>query len=95
MCEMFQRLGLQVLYVVYPHSWGERADLLGEYKEAMKRKALELPISHHIACKVEIDGRLILVDATLDPPLQKIGLPVNLDWDGRSDTILPMTPCGD
>jgi hypothetical protein len=37
----------------------------------------------------------VLVDATLDPPLKKLGLPVNEDWDGFSDTILPMTPCGE
>jgi hypothetical protein len=37
---------------------------------------------------------LVLVDATLDLPLQKACWPVNIDWDGRSDTVLPMTPCG-
>ncbi|MDD5287739.1 MAG: hypothetical protein PHY28_01325 [Dehalococcoidales bacterium] len=95
MCEMFQRLGLTVLFVVYPHRWDERAELLGNYSSKLKRMAQALPVSHHIACKVEIEGRFVLVDATLDLPLVKAGLPVNKAWDGRNDTMLPMTPCGD
>ncbi len=95
LCEMFQRLGLPVLFVVYPHRWGERADLLEQYSQRLKNLALALPVSHHIACKVEIQGRFILVDATLDLPLQKAGLTVNIEWDGINDTLLPMTPCGE
>ena len=95
LCEMFQRLGLSVLYVVYPHRWDEIAEIIGEYSLRLKNMALALPVSRHISCKVEIDNRLVLVDATLDLPLQKAGFPVNADWDGKSDTILPMTPCGE
>jgi hypothetical protein len=92
LANMFQRLGLLVLYAVYPFRWYEDAI---EYPPGLKQLARELPISHHLACRVEIKGRLVLVDATLDPPLKKFGLPVNEDWDGFSDTILPMTPCGE
>jgi hypothetical protein len=95
LCEMFQRLGLSVLYVVYPHWWNERAELLEKYSVKLKNMAQALPISHHIACKVEINKKLVLVDATLDLPLAKADLPVNMDWDGKSDTVLPMTPCGE
>ena len=35
------------------------------------------------------------VDATLDSPLASVDLPVNRCWDGFSDTLLPMTPCGE
>jgi hypothetical protein len=89
---MFQRLGLLVIYAAYPFRWYE--DTI-EYPPDLKRLARELPVSHHLACRVEINGRFILIDATLDPPLKKLGLPVNEDWDGFSDTILPMTPCGE
>ena len=89
---MFQRLGLLVLYAVYPFRWYE--DTI-EYPPGLKQLARELPISHHLACRVEINGRLVLIDATLDPPLKKLGLPVNEDWDGFSDTTLPMNPCGE
>jgi len=54
-----------------------------------------MPLGYHLACKVNIDGNLILVDATLDPALQKIGLPVNEEWDGFNDTLSAINPCGD
>ena len=95
LCEMYRRLGLPVLYVVYPHRWDEIAEIMGEYSLRLKEMALALPVSRHLACKIEIDDRLVLVDATFDLPLQKAGFKVNADWDGISDTILPITPCGD
>ena len=95
LCEMFRRLGLPVLYVVYPHRWNEIAKIMGEYSIRLEEMALALPVSRHLACKVEIDDRLVLVDATLDLPLQKAGFTVNADWDGKSDTMLPVTACGE
>ncbi len=92
---MFQRLGLLVLYAVYPFRWGERAEVLDDYPQQLRELSRELPMSHHLACKVEIDRKLVLVDATLDPPLANAELPVNQKWDGFSDTLLPMTPCGE
>ena len=44
---------------------------------------------------LETDGELVLVDATLDPALKIVGLPVNEEWDGASGTSLPMKPCGE
>jgi hypothetical protein len=93
--EMFHRLGLPVLYVVYPHRWDEIAGIMGEYSIRLKDMALGLPVSRHLACKVAIDDKLVLVDATLDLPLQKAGFQVNAEWDGRSDMMLPVTPCGE
>ncbi|MBN1643999.1 MAG: hypothetical protein JW856_04195 [Dehalococcoidales bacterium] len=93
--EMFQRLGLRVLFVVYPYRWDESAEILKRHSSRLREMARAMPVSHHIACMVEIDGRSVLVDATLDPPLHKAGLPVNVRWDGKSDTILPMIPCGE
>jgi hypothetical protein len=92
---MFQRLGLLVLYAVYPFRWGDRAEVLDDYPQQVRELSRDLPMSHHLACKVEIDGRLVLVDATLDLPLANAELPVNQKWDGFSDTLLPMTPCGE
>ena len=95
LCEMYRRLGLSVLYIVYPHRWDEIAEIIGEYSDRLKDMALALPVSRHIACKVEIDGKLVLVDATLDLSLRKAGFRVNAGWDGKSDTMLPVTPCGE
>jgi len=87
LCNMYQRLGLTVLYAVYPFRWDE---LEIDYPPKLRRLAKAMPPSHHLACKVDIDGRLVLVDATLDPPLERLGLPVNKKWDGKSDTLLPI-----
>jgi hypothetical protein len=87
LCNMYQRLGLTVLYAVYRFRWDE---LEIDYPPKLRRLAKAMPPSHHLACKVDIEGRLVLVDATLDPPLERLGLPVNKEWDGRSDTLLPI-----
>ena len=95
LCEMFQRLGLLVLYVVYPFQWCEWHPEDMDYPPRLLSLSEDMPTSYHIACKVVIDDRLVLVDATLDSPLTKFNLPVNVDWDGFSNTILPVNPCGE
>ncbi len=93
---MFQRLGMLVLYAVYPYRWDEGWDEIAfDYPSHLRKMAEEMPISHHLACRVDIDGELILVDATLDLALEGIGMTVNKEWDGISDTLLPMIPCGE
>ena len=92
LCDMYQRIGLEVLYVIYPFRWDKFAFL---YPPELRRLAKAMPISYHFACKVDIDGKFILVDATLDPALQKVGLPVNKEWDGIRDTLLAVNPCGE
>ena len=92
LCDMYQRIGLEVLYVVYPFRWDEFAFL---YPPKLRRLAKAIPISYHLACKVNIDGKFVLVDATLDSALQKIGMPVNREWDGTRDTLLAVNPCGE
>lgn len=94
LCDMFQRLGLLVLYAVYPFRWGEWDPAEIDYPSSLWKLAQEQPVGHHIACRVEIGGRLVLVDATLDSGLKRSGLPVN-SWDGITDTTLPVNPCGE
>lgn len=92
LCDMYQRLGMPVLYVVYPFRWDE---VEIDYPPQLMSLARELPTSHHLACMVDINGKLILVDATVDPGLKKLGLHVNEEWDGVSNTVLPINPCGE
>ena len=47
---------------------------------------------NHLACRVYLEDRYVLVDATVDPPLGRIGLPFAQSWDGKSDTPLPVLP---
>lgn len=90
--EMYQKLGLTVLYACYPFRWDE---IEIDYPPILRKLASALPTSYHVACKVEIDKHLVLVDATVDPSLEKLGLPVNKRWDGISDTLLPIKSCGE
>ena len=92
LCSLFQKLGLEVLYVVYHYRWDAFNDL---YPPGLREPAKEMPTGNHLACKVGIGGNLVLVDATLDPALGKVGLPVNYVWDGIGDTSLPVAPCGE
>jgi len=92
LCNMYQRIGLEVLYVVYPYRWDEFQLL---YPPELRELAKTMPVSYHLACKVDINGRLVLVDATLDLALRQVGLPVNEEWDGVSDTLLAVNPCGE
>ena len=92
MAEMYQRLGLDVLLAVYPYRWAEFEEL---YPAQLWKLAQTMPPAHHLACKVFINGRYVLVDATIDLPLGSIGLPVNEHWDGESDTLLPVLPTGE
>lgn len=89
---MFQRLGIMVLYIVYPFRWEEGAI---HYPPRLKRMAESMPTSYHLTCLVDIDGGLTVVDATLDPGLKILGVPVNEEWDGTSNTRLPIEPCGE
>lgn len=90
--DMYEKMGLPVLYVVYPFRW---IDLEVDYPAHLRKLAEVMPISHHLACKVEIAGRLVLVDATVDRALKKLGLPVNENWNGYDEMTLPVTPVGE
>jgi len=92
LCHMYQKLGLEVLFVVYPFRW---SDFSSVYPPELLKLAEAMPISYHLACKVDIAGRLALVDATIDPALQKIGLVANMEWDGCGDTLLAVNPYGE
>ncbi|MFC1913216.1 hypothetical protein ACFLX7_03380 [Chloroflexota bacterium] len=92
LCNMYQRLGMLVLFVVYPFRWDEMGI---NFPPHLKKLAKAMPASYHLACKAEIEGNLVLVDVTLDPALERLGLPVNKEWDGLSNTLLPVIPCGE
>jgi hypothetical protein len=90
--DLYEKLELPVLYVVYPFRW---SDLEVDYPSWLRKLAEAVPTSYHLACKVEIGGNLVLVDATVDSPLRRLGLPVNDNWDGAGDMVLPVTPVGE
>lgn len=89
---MYEKLGLQVLYAVFPYRWDH---VKFDYPPRLKKLSKKMPPVYHLACRVDINDKFVLVDATLDPALKKLGLVVNDSWDGISDTILPIIPEGE
>ncbi len=90
MALMMSELGLPVKYVTYLFNWNDPAV---KFPPGLKRIVKNMPITAHLATKINIDGRWTLVDATYDLPLKKAGFPVNESWDGLSDTknaVIPM-----
>ena len=90
--DMYEKLGLRVLYVVCPFRW---SDLEVDYPAHLRKLVEAMPVSYHLACKVEIGGRLVLLDATVDGRLKRLGLPVNENWNGFGGMLLPVTPVGE
>ncbi len=91
LARMYELLGLTVVLAVFPFSW---ADIEVDWPASISEIVKDLNDDHHMACRVEIEGRLVLVDATVDLRLASLGLPMNKNWDGVSDTLLAIEPSG-
>jgi transglutaminase-like putative cysteine protease len=89
LAEMYRRLNLSVVYATIAFSWND-PDL--HYPPRIRELAASVPISHHLACRVQIGCRWVFVDATWDRPLVRAGFPVNEHWDGRADTKCAVKP---
>lgn len=92
LADMFHRLEIPIFYVLYQFRWDE---LEVDYPRHLKELAKRMPVSSHLACRASIDDELVLVDATCDLPLERIGIPVNEHWDGFSNLVLPLHPLGE
>ena len=79
---LFSKLGIPVKYASYRFSWND--DRI-QYPPELRQLAKEMPITAHLACKAYINKKWILIDATYDPPLKRVGFTVNEIWDGVSD----------
>jgi len=82
--------------IIHPQKYLEllRIDIPIEWPLELEKLAQEMPVNTHLALRVEIEDDFVLVDATLDPKLKMLGLPIN-DWDGKSNTLLPIQPLGE
>jgi hypothetical protein len=89
LAEMYRKLNLSIVYATIAFSWND-PDL--RYPPELRKQAALLPIAHHLACRLQIGCRWILVDATWDSPLAKAGFPVNDHWDGYSETRCAVKP---
>jgi hypothetical protein len=91
LADLLGRLGLTIFYSVWQFLW---KDIPIEWPLELKNLVEEMPINTHLALRVKIEDDFVLVDATLDPKLKILGLPIN-DWDGKSNTLLPIQPLGE
>jgi len=89
LAEMFRKLGLEVVFAIFPFLWND-PDI--RYPPELRGLATGLPVAHHMACRVRINNRWVLVDATWDLPLARVGFPVNEHWDGYVDTRCAVKP---
>ena len=89
LAEMLRRLGYEVVFATFPFLWND-PDI--QYPAELRKLAASLPVAYHLACRVLIDRRFVLVDATWDRPLGRAGFPVNENWDGRADTRCAVKP---
>jgi len=89
LAKAFGMLNIPVKYVSYLFKWDDPSI---KYPQELRLLVKKMPVSAHLACKAEINGKLILVDATWDLPLAKFAYPVNKSWDGFSDTHNAVTP---
>jgi hypothetical protein len=86
---MYRKLGLEVVFATFPFLWND-PDL--RYPQDLRVLAAAVPVAYHLACRVRIKGRWVLVDATWDPPLANGGFPINEHWDGYSETRCAVKP---
>jgi len=89
LAEMYRKLNLSVVFVTIAFSWND-PDI--RYPPELRKQTVRLPVAYHLACRVQIGCRWILVDATWDRPLGRAGFPVNDHWDGYSEMRCAVKP---
>lgn len=90
---LFRALGFQSKVKTCLQYFQEALPPENNYPERLKEIICNCQVVdfHHFVT-VEINGVWIQVDATWDAALSDYGFNVNLDWDGKSDTVLAVEP---
>jgi hypothetical protein len=86
---IYTKIGVPVKYCAYGFKW---KDQKVDYPDNVRAMAGNLPTTYHLACRALIKAKWVFLDATWDPELAIAGFPVNIDWDGESDTKLAVEP---
>ena len=87
--ELYENMGIRTRYFSYLVYWKDLIDMGIELPFELLTMAKNYKIlDYHLCIKIQIDRKWILVDATWDLPLKKVGFPVNENWDGLSNTTL-------
>ena len=89
---LYKELGLQVKDFLIMHRFKELpVKFSPEITEILNRTDITDP---HNYFKVLIDNKWLTVDVTWDKALQKLGFPVNENWDGKTDMPVTVAPGG-
>lgn len=89
---MYEKIGVPVTYLTYPFHW---KDLEASYPDFIKRLAEKMPLQYHCAIKISLDGQSFFLDATWDPPLGKVGFPINQIGEVLVNTENGVIPSGE
>jgi hypothetical protein len=85
---MFEQLGTVVEPLYIPFRWQEQPV---EYPHLLKKYLPYLSDTLHLCCRAYLNEKWQVIDATWDPPLKRVGFPVNDPWDGLSGTTPAVT----
>lgn len=91
MGRLFSKLGYHVKYCLYPFKW---RDQKLDYPQDVREASVKVPLTYHLACRVLLEDKWRLCDATWNPALERLGFPVDGAWDGKTDTALAVIPDG-
>jgi hypothetical protein len=81
---MFNKLLIPTRFASIPFRWQDQPV---QYPGYLKEYFSTLSGSTHLLCRVYLNGEWKNLDATWDPPLRRVGFPINDPWDGISSTI--------
>jgi len=79
----YERLGLKVEYVTHAFHWSH---IKIKYPREIKELTLKMPEEYHLCVRTKIKDKNIIIDATWDAAIEKIGVPVTKDWKPQEDT---------
>ena len=90
--ELYQQLGIQVKDYLVMHRFKEMpVKFPNHIQNILNRSDILDP---HNFFKILVDKNCVIVDATWNKPLKKLGFPVNENWDGKTDMQIAVVPEG-
>ena len=90
--ELYQEIGVQVKNFLIMHRFKYMSvNYSAEIKKILDRSDILDP---HNFIKILVNNKWIIVDATWDKALKKLGFIVNENWDGHSDMKITVVPTG-
>jgi hypothetical protein len=90
--ELYREIGVQVKDFLVLHRFRDMpVNYPTEIREILNRS--DIPDPHNFI-KIRAGGKWVIVEATWDKALKKLGFIVNENWDGKSDMKIAVAPGG-